>query len=207
MKAIVEEAHRVNRKVAAHAIGDLATRFAAEAGVDSIEHAYVVPEEVLKIMAEKKIPLVPTDLPLESYMQFFKSEGMTTEQIKQDEVHARAMLKTLQDRLQRAMKLGVRIAAGSDMYYETPGKTRGQSSLGVIEAYSQEGMPNLEDLQAATINAAELLGWENRVGSIEPQKYADLIAVPGDPLQDITVLEHVKFVMKGGRVIKNEMGH
>ncbi len=119
----------------------------------------------------------------------------------------RPLINNIQDRIQRAMKLGVRIAAGSDMYYESPGRTRGQASLRMIEAYKEAGMPNLEILRAATINAADLLGWGNRIGSIESGKFADLVAVSGDPLKDATVLEHVGFVMKGGVVIKNELGH
>lgn len=208
MKAIVEEAHRVGKKVSAHAIGDLGTRISAEAGVDSIEHAYVVPDDVLKMMAEKKIFLVPTDGPLDEYLDFMNTPDMTPEQRKQSEARMRQMLEMLHDRLQRAVKHGVRIAAGSDMYYETPGMTRGQSSVRMLRAYSEAGMSNIEVIRAATLNAAELLGgpWKDRIGSIEPKKLADLIAVEGDPLKDINALERVKFVMKGGTVIKNDIG-
>lgn len=83
--------------------------------------------------------------------------------------------------------------------------TRGQSSLLMFRAYAESGMTPLGIIQAATVNAAELLGWQNRIGTIEASKYADLIAVTGDPVQDITELEHVRFVMKGGRVVKNEV--
>ena len=108
------------------------------------------------------------------------------------------------NRLQRARKIGVPIAAGSDMYLTVGGKTRGQASLDMLEAYSAEGMPAMEIIRAATSNAAELLGLQDRVGTLEPGKFADMIGVPGDPLTDITVVQRTKFVMKGGVVVKNE---
>jgi imidazolonepropionase-like amidohydrolase len=205
MKVIVEEAHRVNKKVAAHAIGDMATRIAAEAGVDSIEHAYTIPDDVLKIMAEKKIFLVPTDYPAEFYLETF-GPNVTPEQRKQQEAGVKMFVAGSRNRVQRAIKAGVRIAAGSDEYYQIPGKTRGQSSLLMFRAYADDGMSPLEIIRAATVNAAELLGWQNRIGAVEANKFADIIAVEGDPLKDIRELEQVKFVMKGGKVIKNETG-
>jgi imidazolonepropionase-like amidohydrolase len=204
MKVIVEEAHRVNKKVAAHAIGDVATRIAAEAGVDSIEHAYTIPDDVLKMMAEKKIFLVPTDYPAEFYLEAF-SPNATAEQRKQQETGAKMFVASSRNRVQRAIKAGVRIAAGSDEYYKIPGKTRGQASLLMFRAYADDGMSPLEIIRSATVNAAELLGWQNRVGAIEANKFADIIAVEGDPLKDIKELEQVKFVMKGGTIIKNEI--
>lgn len=207
MKAIVEEAHRVNRKVSAHAIGNTATRIAAEAGVDSIEHAYTVPDDVLKMMAQKKIYLVPTDGPLETYVDIFVKPGNPSpEQLKQATEGIRGFIQGSRDRLRRAVKMGVPIAAGSDMYYQLPGKTRGTASLMMFRAYSESGMTPLEIIRSATINAADLLAGDRALfGSLEVGKFADIIAVEGDPLKDITVLEHVRFVMKGGRVIKNEM--
>lgn len=206
MKVIVEEAHRVNRKVAAHAIGDMPTRIAAEAGVDSIEHAYTVSDDVLKIMAEKKIFLVPTDGPEETYIDIFvKARHPSPEELEQQRKGVRQFIKGSRDRLARAIKAGVRIAAGSDMYYQIPGKTRGQASLTMLRAYSEAGMSPMQIIQAATINAAELLGAQRRLGSLETGKVADIIAVADDPLKDISALERVKFVMKGGKLIKNEL--
>jgi imidazolonepropionase-like amidohydrolase len=207
MKAIVEEAHRVNRKVAAHAIGDTATRIAAEAGVDSIEHGYVIPDDVLKMMAQKKIYLVPTDYPAEFYVSAFGHDvNATPAELRQQEEGARAFAKSNAERLARAIKMGVPIAAGSDEYYNVPGKTRGQSSLLMFRAYAGAGMTPLEIIRAATVNAANLLAGERApLGSLEAGKYADIIAVDGDPLADITTLERVRFVMKGGAVIKNEV--
>ena len=206
MKAIVDEAHRVKRKVAAHAIGDLATRVAAEAGVDSIEHAYTIPDDVLKVMAQKKIYLVPTDYPAEFYASVFSSGNPSPEQRQQAEAGAKRFAEANAARLSRALKAGVPIAAGSDEYYRVPGKTRGQASLMMFRAYAGAGMTPLQILQAATINAADLLAGQNALfGYIEKGMFADLIAVAGDPLKDITELERVRFVMKGGAVIKNEL--
>ncbi|HKS28366.1 MAG TPA: amidohydrolase family protein [Pyrinomonadaceae bacterium] len=206
MKAIVEEAHRVNRKVAAHAIGDLATRISAEAGVDSIEHAYIVPDDVLRMMAQKKIYLVPTDGPLETYVDIFVKPGNPSpEQLKQATEGIQGFIKGSRDRLSRAVKMGVPVAAGSDMYYMMPGKTRGTASLMMFRAYLEAGMTPLQIIQSATINAANLLAGDRALfGTLEAGKFADIIAVEGDPLKDITELERVRFVMKGGRVIKNE---
>jgi imidazolonepropionase-like amidohydrolase len=203
LKVIVEEAHRVNKKVSAHAIGDQATRIAAEAGVDSIEHAYVVPDEVLTMMVQKKIYLVPTDYPAEFYAAAFPPPlGATPEQIKQVNDGAKQFALNNNLRLARAVKAGVRIAAGSDEYYNVAGKTRGQAAMLMFRAYAAAGMTPLQIIQAATINAADLLAGDRALfGNIEKGKFADLIAVPGDPLKDITELEKVKFVMKGGVVV------
>lgn len=204
MKVIVEEAHRAGKKVAAHAIGDSATRIAAEAGVDSIEHAYTIPDDVLKIMAQKKIFLVPTDAPPELYLSLygFNSES-SPEFVKQVTDDTNAYVKSNQERLNRAIKFGVKIAAGSDEYYQVAGKTRGDSSKYMFRAYRAAGMSPLEIIRAATINNAELLAGENaRFGAIEKGKFADIIAVSGDALKDTTALEKVVFVMKGGTIIK-----
>ncbi len=205
MKAIVEEAHTAGVKVAAHAIGNKATRIAAEAGVDSIEHAYIVPDEVLKMMAEKHIYLVPTDGTLETFVEMtLGARQPSAEEKKKLEKEFQPYVEHNQDRLRRAKKMGVPIAAGSDMYLTMPGKNRGQASLLVYEAYAQAGMTPMEIIHAATANAADLLGMRDRIGTLEVGKLADIIAVPGDPLKDIKALEHAKFVMKGGMVVKNE---
>ncbi len=204
MKAIVEEAHLAGVKVAAHAIGNKATRIAAEAGVDSIEHAYTVSDDVLKMMADKHIYLVPTDGTLHTFesMQF----GTRTPNAKERsdlENMLKPYIEEEQDRLKRAKKLGVPMAAGSDMYLTMPGLNRGQASLLVYEAYAEAGLTPMEIIRAATSNAADLLGMQKQIGTIEPGKLADIIAVPGDPLKDVKALEHAKFVMKGGMIVKN----
>lgn len=202
MKVIVEEAHRVNRKVSAHAIGDQATRVAAEAGVDSIEHAYTIPDDALRTMAEKKIYLVPTDFPDDFYLP----PNLSAEQRAQALTNIKRFTSGSRERLARAIKMGVRVAAGSDSYYASPGMTRGQTSKLMFRAYAEAGMSPLEIIRAATVNNADLLAGERALfGVIEAGKFADLIAVSGDPLKDITELERVRFVMKGGAVIRNEL--
>jgi imidazolonepropionase-like amidohydrolase len=203
MKVIVEEAHRVNRKVSAHAIGDAATRIAAEAGVDSIEHAYTVPDDVLRMMAAKKIFLVPTDFPSEFYQP---PPGLTPEQQKIALENTKRFMGAIRERLSRAVKMGVRISAGSDSYYAEPNMTRGQTSKLMFRAYAEAGMTPLEIIRAATINNAELFAGERApFGSIEAGRFADLIAVTGDPLKEIRELDQVRFVMKGGVVFKDEL--
>jgi imidazolonepropionase-like amidohydrolase len=103
------------------------------------------------------------------------------------------------------MKSGVKYAAGSDMCWFYPGKTRGQASIGAIVNLQQAGMSPLDVIQAITTNAAEMLGWQDRIGAIEPGKLADLVAVAGDPIADITELERVRFVMKDGQVVRNDL--
>jgi imidazolonepropionase-like amidohydrolase len=204
MKAIVEEARRVNRTVAAHAIGDTATRIAAEAGVSSIEHAYTVPDDVLRMMAQKGIYLVATDYPADFYVSALGPSNLTPEQQKQRLAGAAQFAKANGERLMRAVRAGVKVAFGSDEYYDTPGRSRGQASLLTLQAYQEAGMPPLEVLRAATINAAGLLGWSDRIGSLEAGKLADIIAVDGDPLKDVKELQKVKFVMKGGEIVKGK---
>jgi imidazolonepropionase-like amidohydrolase len=113
-------------------------------------------------------------------------------------------VKREQERLKRAIQAGVPIAAGSDMYQTMPGMTRGQASLLVYEAYVESGMTPMQIIRAATRNAAELLGMQDKVGTLEVGKLADIIAVPGDPLKDVRALEHATFVMKGGAVVLNK---
>lgn len=206
MKAIVTEAHRAGIKVAAHAHIMESTRIAVEAGADSVEHADQISDESLREMHEKGIFLVPTDTTKEAVAELLmKTLPPLREQRPELEMYVKEQVEFAPERLRRALKMGVRIAAGSDLAWNWPGRTRGQQSLLIFDAYRQAGMASLEMIRAATTNASELLGWQNLVGTIEPGKYADLIAVEGDPLNDISELQRVKFVMKGGVVIKNEI--
>jgi len=199
MKTIVEEASRVRRTVAAHAIGDVATRIAAEAGVSSIEHAYTIPDDALKMMAAKHIYLVPTDYPDEFYLPPDLSPQQRAEQL----VGIARFTKGSRDRLRRAMAAGVPIAFGSDEYYAIASRSRGLSSLQSLLAYAESGMTPMQIIRSATMNGAELAGLGDRVGSLEAGKLADVIAVAGDPTKDIAALVRgASFVMKGGAVIK-----
>jgi imidazolonepropionase-like amidohydrolase len=205
LQAIVEEAHANHVKVAAHAIGDYATRTAVEAGVDSIEHAYVVPDDVLKKMAEKHIYLVPTDGTLRTFVEMsIGTRQASAEERRALENQFRGHVQQSQERLRRAIHYGVPIAAGSDMYLSMPQLNRGQASLLVYDAYSEAGMTPTDIIQAATSGAAELLGIAAAVGTLEPGKVADIIAVPGDAGKSVNALEHASFVMQSGSVIKKQ---
>ena len=176
-KVIVDEAHRLGMRVAAHAGDNAAVQIAIDAGVDSIEHAWSVTDEQLGQMKAKGIWLVATDV---------------------------FVAASPKERLQRAMKIGVKIAMGSDAWADVRGKTRGEVALLELNRLSDEGMPALDIIRCSTINAAELMGWSDRVGELAPGRFADIIAVTGDPARDIALLQHVQFVMKGGVVIKND---
>lgn len=206
IKVIVEETRRVGKRVAAHATTDQATRMAAEAGVNSVEHGYRVPDDALKMMAEKGIYLVPTDYPATVYAGSTDSQTVSPAERKRRLAPAEDRVRASRERLMRAVKFGVRIAYGSDEYYEEPGRTRGQSSLLTLQAYQEAGMSPLEVIRAATVNSADLLGWGDRLGTIAPGKLADIIAVDGDPLRDVKDLQRVRFVMKGGQVIRHDAG-
>ena len=106
--------------------------------------------------------------------------------------------------VQRVLKSGVKFAAGTDMCWHYPGKTCGQASVSRFPTLHEAGMPSLDVIRAITTNAAEMLSWQDRVGAIEPGKFADIVAVSGDPLADITELERVRFVMKDGHVVRND---
>jgi len=141
--------------------------------------------------------LVPTIGVIDLDMEASKDKPMSPEQRKRFE----AFLKGLEQEVQIAKSLGVKIAAGFDSAEaETQGKNAAE-----LEAMVKRGLTQLEAIQAATVNASELLSWQDKVGALEPGHYADVIAVDGDPLRDITVLQHVKFVMKGGQVVKSAL--
>ena len=186
LRAIVDEAHRRGLKVAAHTHGADAVRHAVEAGIDCIEHGFLLDDETIKLMAERGTFLVPTTYLIEG-MDISKAAPEL--QAKAAEIFPRA--RTV---VSRALAAGVKIAAGTD----APAIPHGKNAQELI-ALVDRGMTPLQVLQAATVNAAELLGVEDR-GRIESGLLADLIAVPGNPLEDISVLANVGFVMKGGKV-------
>jgi imidazolonepropionase-like amidohydrolase len=164
-----------------------------------------VSDAALALMAKKGIFLVPTDFPAEFYRQL-EPAPVTDLQRQTAEQSNAAFVTRSRDRLLRAVKAGVRIAFGSDEYYNVPGKTRGEASLLTLRAYADDGLSAVEIVRAATTNAAELLGWGGRVGSLEAGFLADVIAVDGDPLKDPRALERVRFVMKGAKIIRRDGG-
>jgi len=206
LKAVVEEARRQHLKVASHAIDAASIQIAIDAGADSVEHGNQVTDEQLKQMRDKGIFLDLTPTFTGSFMakitepSIVMSPDFHASQLNSD---ARAQ-KRYGDLVSRVLKSGVRFAAGSDMCWFYPGKTRGQASTSTLVNLRDAGMPPLDVIRAITINAAEMLGWADRVGTIEPGKLADLIAVTGDPVADITELERVRFVMKDGQVVRND---
>jgi imidazolonepropionase-like amidohydrolase len=202
LAAIVEEAHRQHLKVATHAVEAASIQTAIDAGADSIEHGNEATSEQLKQMRDKGIVL---DLTPTSYGGFFQK---ITEPIIVRSPAARAASDARRDQaydalVGRVLKSGVRFSAGSDMCWMWSGKTRGEASVATLLNLHKAGMPALDVIRAMTTNAAETLGWADRIGALEPGKFADLVAVSGDPVADVTELERVRFVMKDGQVIRN----
>ena len=231
LTAAAEEAHRNHLKIAVHAVEVRSIQTAIDASADSIEHGNDITDDQLKQMRDKGIffDFTPT-----SYGDFFTrvfdgtiamslnlrperrgSDERTRQRYNDlaqqllsgakfpDESDARAD-RQYDSLVQRVLKSGVKFAAGSDMGWFYPAKTRGQASVGRFPTLHQAGMPSLDVIRAITSNAAEMLGWQDRIGAVEPGKFADLVAVSGDPLADITELERVRFVMKDGQVIRND---
>ena len=201
--AIVDEAHRQHLKVAAHAVATGSIQTAIDGGVDTIEHGNAVTEEQLKQMRSKGIWFDFTPTFYGGLLFKIMDASIVT---APDATRASSVEKSKQrynDLVQRVLKSGVRFAAGSDMCWFVPGRSRGEATAAVFPRLHEAGMPALDVIRAITINAAEMSGWQDRVGSIEPGKLADIIAVDGNPLADIHELERVTFVMKNGRVIKS----
>jgi len=229
--AVVEEAHRAGLKVAVHAVDKASIQTAIDAGCDSIEHGNEITDEQLKRMRDREIffDFTPT-----SYGDFFteifqgtiaESLALRAARLQADE-HDRQRYNDLAQSIRksqfhggfeandnqlydslvrRVIRSGVKFAAGTDMCWHYPGKTCGQAATSRFPALHEAGMPSLDVIRAITTNAAEMLGWQDRVGAIEPGKFADIIAVSADPVADISELERVRFVMKGGQVVRNEL--
>jgi imidazolonepropionase-like amidohydrolase len=189
LKAIVDEAHRERHKVASHAMALYGVHNSVEAGVDSIEHGNYISEEDMKTMVAHGIFYVPT-IYVGAYVAEGRSAAGAPVWVKMLAIH--------EETFRRALKAGVKIAFGTDAggfaWTVNPAKEF---------AYMVKwGMTPRQALRSATTSAAELLGWSDQVGSIESGKFADIVAVPGDPVADITLLEKVDFVMKGGQVYR-----
>jgi imidazolonepropionase-like amidohydrolase len=195
MKAIVADAHRLGRKVAAHAHGAQGIAWAAEAGVDSIEHGSYIDDAAIKIMKEHGTYLVPT-----MYLADWMRENavkiglppMYAEKMK-------AVTAASRKNLKHAFESGVKVAFGTDAAVYPHGLNAHEFAV-----YVQQGMTPIQAIQTATVNAADLLGWSDRIGTVEPGKFADMVAVNGDPTKDVTLLQDPAFVMKGGVVYKQK---
>ena len=193
MKAIVADAHRLGRKVAAHAHGTQGIIWATEAGVDSIEHGTYIDDEGIKVMKEHGTYLVPTQY-LGDWMRENAAKiglpAMYAEKMK-------AVTSVSRQNLRHAFESGVKVAFGTDAAVYPHGLNAHEFAV-----YVQMGLTPLQAIQTATVNAADLLGWSDRIGTLEPGKFADIVAVDGDPTRDVTLLQHPVFVMKGGTVYK-----
>jgi imidazolonepropionase-like amidohydrolase len=194
MRALVADAHRLGRRVAAHAHGGEGIRWAVEAGVDSIEHGTYVDDAAIAALKAKGTYLVPT-LYLGDWF-LANAERLHVPPFIMEK--ARQVMPVAEKNIARAVKAGVKIAFGSDAAVYPHGLNGRQFAV-----YVRIGMTPAQAIQSATWNAADLLGWSDRVGIVAPGHFADLVAVEGDPTQDVTLLERVSFVMKGGVVVKD----
>ena len=189
LRAAVQEAARVHKQVAVHATGEPGTLYAARAAVVSIDHANQLGEETMRIMREKRIFAVPTFAVSEYFASHAENQDSAKSQREALELHAREFRKQLE--------AGVPFALGSDVG-PFPHGTQARE----FELMVKFGMTPLAALQAGTINGAELLGWRNQIGQLKAGFLADIVAVPGNPLDDITALANVAFVMKGGVIYR-----
>ncbi len=197
MKAIVADAHRLGRKVAAHAHGAQGILWASQAGVDSIEHGSYIDDAAIAEMKKNGTYLVPTLYLADWFLDNAERLHVPPEMIAK----GRAVMAAARKNEAHAFASGVKVAFGTDAAVYPHGLNAHEFAVMV-----KLGLTPLQSIQAATINAADLLGWSDKIGMLEAGKWADIIAVDGDPLQDVTTLEKVKFVMKGGEVVKNEYG-
>jgi imidazolonepropionase-like amidohydrolase len=189
LKAIVDEAHRERHKVASHAMALYGVHNSIEAGVDSIEHGNYIADEDLKTMASHGVFYVPT-IYVGEYVAQGRAAGGAPVWVKMIQIH--------EDTFRRALKAGVKIAFGTDAggfdWKINPAKE--------FSSMVKFGMTPAQAIRAATVNAAELLGTKDSLGTLEAGKFADMVAVPGDPLSDVSLMEKVDFVMKGGIIYR-----
>jgi imidazolonepropionase-like amidohydrolase len=195
MQAIAEEAHKLGRKVAAHAHGTQSIKDAIRAGIDSIEHSSLIDEEGIALAKQRGTYLVFDIYNDDFILQEGAKAGMLPESIEKEKKIGRLQ----RENFRHAFQLGAKIAFGTDAGVYPHGDNAKQFAKMV-----EWGMKPIDAIQAATIRAADLIGWSGKVGALEPDHDADIIAVSGDPLSDVRVLESVKFVMKNGAVVRND---
>jgi len=189
IRLVVVEAGKAGRRVAAHCVTRQGARNAAAAGVASIEHGWQLGDEEFALMKQNNVALVSTDPTL----KHLEALGHPADQARHE--HGQKV-----ERLRRAYQAGVTIVFGTDLMAGLPGRTRGTLAVGYVDSFAEAGLPNEDILRALTTHAARLLGVERERGSVAPGFYADLIAVPGNPLEDVQTLKRVLFVMRNGKV-------
>jgi len=189
LRAAVEEAARVGKRVAVHATGEPGTGYAARASVASVDHADQLSDETMRLMRDKQIFAVPTFTIVEYFADHANSPAQAARERQMIAFHVEEFRKQLQS--------GVPMAAGSDVGPFPHGTQAREYELMV-----KYGLTPLAALQAGLLNGAKLLGWQGQIGALKAGYFADVIAVPGNPLQDIAVLKNVTFVMKGGVVYR-----
>jgi len=190
LETAVKETARVGTRVGVHCMGEPGARYAAEAGVASIDHAYQLSAETMQLMRQKQIYAVPTF----TIIEYFANHASTPAGAQRD----RALLDFHAAEFKKQIAAGVPFAVGTDVG-PFPHGTQARE----LELMVQFGMPAADVLKADLLNGARLLDWQGEIGELKPGYFADVIAVPGDPLQDISVVEHVSFVMKDGVVYKH----
>ncbi len=195
MKALVDEAHMWGKKVAAHAHGTEGIKRAVLAGVNSIEHCSILDDETIKLMKERGTYMVPTMYALDYIIDNFGKKGFPEKIINK----AKSISKQKEDGLVKAIKAEIKIAYGTDAAV-MPHGLNAKDFIYLVKS----GMSPMQSIQTATVNAADLLGITTQTGSITKGKFADIIAVEKNPLDDVIILEHVMFVMKDGVIYKNE---
>ena len=195
LQAIVEEAHKLGRKVAAHAHGTQSIKDAINAGIDSIEHSSLIDDEGIAL-AKKHGTYLDFDIYNDDFiLQDGAKAGMLPESIEKEKRIGRLQ----RENFRHAWESGTKMAFATDAGVYPHGDNARQFAKMV-----EWGMKPIDAIQAATVNAADLLGWAGKVGALDTGHYADIIAVTGDPLSNVRVLESVKFVMKGGVVVRND---
>jgi imidazolonepropionase-like amidohydrolase len=196
MQALIAEAHRLGRKVATHAHATVAIKDAVRAGVDSIEHGIFLDDEGIELMKQSGTFLVPTSFPVYWFEQNLPKLNMPPWVVEK----AAIIIPAAKKNMARAFHAGVKVALGTDAGVYPHGLNGGE-----FWSMVQLGMTPVHALQAGTVNAADLMGWSDRIGAIAPGKFADIVAVRGNPLEDVTILQHLGFVMKDGTVYKDEL--
>jgi len=193
IKFIVQEAGKAGLKVAAHCMTEQGARNAAEGGVASIEHGFRMSDEVLQLAKKNNVVLVGTDFTIEAAGYL----GL-------DPATSKFFHDTFIDRLKRAYRIGVTMAYGTDTFFEAAGHTRGTLAISYIDSFVEAGVSAKDILKIMTTNAAQLTGVEKQRGALKPGLFADIIATPENPLDNIQTLKKVSFVMKNGKVVKQQ---